>query len=157
MDFSDPPNTEKIISEFRSLSDKEEIQTFIHKVLPGWLVFTAEKYSDDYPYLQDNWQRICSMLQVSPKKIVLVSDIKFDNEHTVSREFCEFMTQKGYCVRRVSEFCVCAYCNSAIPLKSTWEHLLEKGLPVPRKWIKNCRSCEKELKKKSKGNYKKND
>jgi len=139
--FIDPPNATEVINGVLALSQPSEIQAYIEKTFPGWLIFSLEKYSSDYPHLQSNWHRICEMNNVQPQKIVLVADIIFDDDHKVVRAFCEYMTKTGYVVRRSGEFIACDKCMSAIPCREVHHLLKEKGLPVPGVWKNKCRTC----------------
>lgn len=142
MNYRDPKNRDDIISRFEKLSDKKEIQEFIEEIFPGWLQVAVDRYSYDYDYLQRNWRKICQMTNTTPKKIVLVSDIHFDEDHKLLQEFCEVMTKHGYCVRRAAEFKICEKCYSAIPDEDVWKLMRGNGMPVPRRWSNRCRDCE---------------
>lgn len=147
--FIDQPNKRDVIERIHNLNDEkddekddEKIQEFISSILPNWLVYSTDNYSDDYPHLRSNWNQICKMTKTSPKKIVLVQDIVFDENHEVVKEMCEFMTKRGYVVRRAGEFIVCRTCMKAIPCIEVWHLLKEKGLNVPSEWSDKCRRCE---------------
>lgn len=140
-DFSDPENKDKIIKKISELSDKKKVQEYIEEIFPNWLLYSCEKYSPDYPHLQANWITVCKLTKTTPKKIILVNDIKFDTKHEVIKAFCEEMTQKGYVVRRAGEFIVCRHCNAAIPAKDVWHFMKDAKLPIPSMWSDTCSSC----------------
>ncbi len=140
--FLDPPNSQEIISKIQNLDTVEEFTSFINEIMPGWLIFITPNYSKDYPHLQGNWFRICRSLEIVAKKIVLVADIKFDTNHVLINFLCEYMTKKGYCVRKASDFVICPVCESVIPCKEMWEKLVEHGLPVPENWNNTCLECQ---------------
>lgn len=140
-DFSDPENKDEIIKKINEISDKEKVQSYIEKIFPNWLMFSCAKYCDDYPHLSSNWHTVCKLSKTTPKKIVLVQDIKFDKKHEVVKTFCEIMTQKGYAVRRAGEFVVCRHCRSAIPSKDVWYLLKDRKMPVPSVWSDTCNTC----------------
>lgn len=139
--FIDPHNADEIIQQVLKLTEPKDIQEYIEKIYPQWLVFSLNKYSDDYPHLQHNWNKVCEMTNVEPQKIVLVKDIIFDDKHMVTCAFCEYMTKKGYAVRRMGEFIACPKCLSAIPCREVHELLKEKEMPVPNKWSNKCSTC----------------
>lgn len=139
--FQDPENFQEIIDDLKKCNTPEEIQGYIERTCPGWLEFSLEKYSDDYPHLTANWNFICSRLGVSPQKIVLVSEIIFDENHKTIRAYAEYVTRKGYVVRRSGEFIACERCNAAIPCEKIWELLKEKNFSVPKVWKNTCSSC----------------
>jgi hypothetical protein len=141
--FFDPENKEEIIEKFRSLeASNREMQEYIEKIFPGWLVYSFDHYSMDYPHLTDNWLMICRLANTERKKIVLVREIFFDSIHSVLQTFAEVMTKKGYAVRRVGEFIPCSVCFSAIPNENIWLLLRNNGFPVPEKWDQICSSCK---------------
>ena len=143
-EYIDPPTKLEIIMTLRDLKDKADeigIRSVIGKVFPGWLKCIVDKYSDDYPHLSVNWSKICDLAKTTPKKIVLVDKIFFDDDHTVLRVFCEIMTFFGYVVRRIDEFCVCNKCNAAIPCIKIYNVMKEKNVRVPDSWSSKCLSC----------------
>ena len=140
--FSDTKENALIFSEIRPGQTTQEVQRIIEKYFPGWLVYSFEDYSKDYPHLKKNWKTICDMTQSTPKRIVLVADINFDAEHTHTARLCEFMTRSGYCVRRVGELIPCTSCYKAIPAEHLWRAFIDKGdLPVPGVWKDKCSDC----------------
>ena len=139
--YIDRDNAPELITKLHSLTEEKEIQQFISDNLSGWFIHLLEGYSNDYRYLQDNWKIICDKINTTPKKIVLVDDIKFDKDHTFLQTCCEVMTKRGYVVRRASEFIVCPTCFKAIPCKDIHHLMKEKKLPVPTDWSNKCSSC----------------
>lgn len=145
--FIDPPNKDEILATLELEAkndnfDREQFREYVDRILPGWLVYATDQYSKDYPHLTNNWQRICEETKSRHEQIVLVQDIKFDNDHLVLKTVCEIMTRRGYCVRRSEEFIVCDKCLKAIPCKDVWHLLKEKGLPVPNEWSRRCKECK---------------
>jgi len=140
--YSDPPESKELISQLKSVSsNKEELREFVEKTFPGWLLASTDKYCKDYPHLQQNWEHICGMNNVQPQKIVVVDQVKFDENHALLRTICDVMTQRGYVVRRKEEFTGCEVCRHAIPVREVWQLLKDKGLPVPTVWSTNCSEC----------------
>jgi hypothetical protein len=140
--YTDPSDAKELISRFSALETKEGIQEFIEEKLPGWLIASTDKYSEDYPHLQQNWAAICRMTNVRPQKIVVVDHVSFENDHSFLQAVCETMTRRGYVVRRKEEFTGCEVCRRAIPVVEVWRLLKEKGMPVPRHWSNTCSGCE---------------
>jgi len=126
------------LTEAKSVADAERI---IEKYYPNWLLLSLEKYSDDYPHLQTNWEIICQKLNTVPKKIVLVNEIVFGKTPTTLNKICDFLTKNGYVVRRSNEFIACSVCEKAIPCIEIWTLFKEKGFQVPRLWQNKCQSC----------------
>jgi hypothetical protein len=140
-DFADPPNKEEILKQLNNLKTPDDTNRFVETHFPGWLILSLPEYSKDYPHLQNNWEKICSLAKCKPQYIVLVSDIKFDDTHIATSVIAEFMTRNGYCVRRAEEFVACQTCERAIPCKNLWALMREKNIPVPKEWSGKCSSC----------------
>jgi len=139
--FLDTEKREEIMVKIGEKNTLEEVEELIEEYYPGWLIFSFTDYSNDYPHLDKNWRTLCQRIGVVKQKIVLVSDIKFDAEHTIINKISEFMTKNGYCVRRMSEFVVCPVCEGVIPCEQVWRLLKEKNFPVPNLWSNKCISC----------------
>lgn len=138
------PNEDILKNIFDSLKNcksSDEIQNVIENTFPGWLIHGTDKYSDDYPNLQENWLKICNMINTTPKKIVIVDDIYFDKNHLLINIFCERMTREGYIVRRKCEFQCCEICGCAIPTFNLYLTMKQKGLKVPNEWRRKCKKC----------------
>lgn len=111
----------------------------VNNYFPNWVLNSLDSYSNDYPHLQSNWEKICNMLKTTPKKILLVSNINF--EKSILNIVSEVLTKNGYCIRRIDEFIACVNCEKAIPCKEIWELLKEKGFNVPNVWKIHCKNC----------------
>jgi hypothetical protein len=103
-----------------------------------YIICSFNKYSDDYPHLTKNWKFICNNLNVTPKKILLVDDIKFNGSNHL---IYENLTKEGFVVRRKDEFIGCVYCGSAIPCQEIWKLLREKNLTNLKEWSNKCTKC----------------
>src|SRR5690242_5338935 len=131
--YSDPPNTDELLKVLSSLTSDEEIITSINNLYPGWIKNTYTSYSDDYPHLTENWNKLALHLGVSPQKILAVEILALDivlrsNQEVKVKllsEASEILTRKGYTVRREEEFLGCIFCGKAIPSKGVYDHLLE--------------------------------
>jgi hypothetical protein len=143
--FSDsllPEKREQILSELSTAEDIKKTEDVIEKYFPGWLVYSIDGYSKDYPHFQKNWNVMCKdCLKTTPKKIILVSLINFDKDHETLNKVAEYMTRFGYCVRRTEEFIVCPTCELAIPCKEIWAGLKNLKFPVPTVWKNRCSGC----------------
>ena len=139
--LSDTPKRFELLKKINNTQSVEEIEKIIGEYYEGWILFFVSKYSDDYPHLEKNWKTLCNIQKINPKKIILVSDIIFDKDHTVLIKLCEILTQCGYVVRRATEFIICPRCESCLPSKDIWHLLKEKKFPVPDVWKNCCSSC----------------
>lgn len=146
MKYSDPPNTEELISSLKSLSDEEEILSSIKSLYPDWIKGIYSRYCDDYSFLQDNWEKLCMHLSVTPKKILTVEMLSLDvftqtgTFPKLLSEASEILTLKGYCIRREREFERCLFCDKAVPTEKVYEHL-KKMNPLAFKYSPACSAC----------------
>lgn len=131
----------EILSQIESAQTAADAERIIERHYPNWLVISVDKYSEDYPHLQRNWETLCQQFKTKPKKIVLVNEIVFEETPTTLNKICDFMTKNGYVVRRSNEFIACSVCEKAIPCIEIWNILKEKNFPVPRNWSDKCQSC----------------
>jgi len=141
-EFQDNKENEKVLEEIRIDQSPKEVQTLIDKYLPDWIICSLDEYCQDYPHLRSNWRKVCDMSKTTPKTIVLVSEIVFDDKHVVTRKLCEFMTRNGYCVRRTSEYMACPICGHAIPNRELWVEFGKHKLTVPKVWSNKCSGCK---------------
>lgn len=137
----DPVNKNLIIEELKACKTQEESEGVINTYYPGWIVKSISSYSSDYSHLENNWNYMCGKFNTTPKSIILVKEIIFDDEHSLIMTICEIMTRIGFCVRRVGEFTECPGCGKAIPCVEIWANLKERKLPVPNKWSSKCQEC----------------
>ncbi len=148
--YEDGPNSEQIICDFKNILDRNnplEMQEFIENNYPGWLCGVTDEYSHDYSFLANNWKIICDKIKTRPQRIITVKRVFFDKKDNVRHHtimtFCEELTRKGYVIRRMDEFINCSVCYKALPTYELWEHMKQKGLPVPPEWDTVCSGCKK--------------
>jgi len=140
--ISDPENCENIIQYMNSIKTTKEMYDYIQQIYPRWLVMALDGYCEDYPHLTSNWDTICSKMGIKPQKIILVTDLVFDDNHRVTMAFAEHMTRNGYIVRRSSEFIACYVCMKAIPSLEIWKNFKSNKLPCPSAWSIKCAKCK---------------
>jgi hypothetical protein len=116
----------------------------IQTIIPDWVTCSFDEYSTDYPQLSKNWNRICEQIGTTPQKILLVECHIMDTLHLDMRDYttlenlCNFLTGKGYCIRRANEFVKCSKCQRAIVSKDLWVYMKSQGVPCPEKWSPDC-------------------
>ena len=144
--YKDPENVLVLLEKLEKLQTREEIQKFIQTYLPDWLVASTDAYSRDYNHLQINWETICLMNNVKPQKIVLVQKVVMypiiNSQYSLLKAVCELMTRRGYVVRQVGELTGCKVCQKAIPSRSIWERIKQRGIKVPEIWSTKCSGCK---------------
>lgn len=128
-------------TEEKTPSLQEKLET----LYPGWCTLELDGYSEDYPHLTKNWKVMCGKVGISPKKLLLVKNIEFDNKNDQKVDFtlrlCEVLTRKGYCVRRADEFLCCVHCELAIPCEQVWQKMRDNNMPVVSVWGNVCGGC----------------
>jgi hypothetical protein len=132
---------QSVFEKVLKASNALEIEKIVDEHYPGWFVCALQGYSKDYPHLTHNWQTICDRAKTSPKAILLVSDISFDDEKSDKMKLCEYFTRLGWVVRRSSEFMACSKCEKAIPCEQVWCMMKERGVPCPDNWSNQCTEC----------------
>lgn len=139
--YEDPVNIKEIIEHVVSLTEKSEIYEYISSIFPGWILHSTDNYSDDYKYLENNWNHICDLAKIKKAQVVLVDFIDFKENLLLIKLFCEIMTRYGYTVRRKEEFISCSVCGKCIATSNLWKIMYQKGLPVPKEWSTKCSKC----------------
>lgn len=132
---------QNIIQKLLAVTTSTQAEEVINEACPNWLVYYFNAYSYDYPILTNNWKLVCEKMNTTPKHIILVEDIDFQDPPTLKDKLCDFMTSVGYCVRRSGEFVPCTVCQKAIPCKEIWLNLKSRGIQVPEEWSDKCLSC----------------
>ena len=139
--YKDPEQSDKLAQDILKITKLSTLQYYIDNLFPGWLVISLNKYCSDYPHFQNNWEKICKLSGIEPNKIILVSDIFFDDDHKLMRLVCEHLTKHGCVVRRISEFVACEVCNAAIPCLEIYDQLRNRNIKTPKIWSRKCSEC----------------
>ncbi len=144
--YKDIANRDEIIEKLNEMigeDDYKGVYEEINKIYPTWIINIIDNYSEDYKYMDSNWEIICKNLNVSKKKIILVDFIIHNsNDYKIIENICEKMTKKGFVIRRVEEFVQCVKCERIIPCKFLWEIMkIQHKLPVPENWSNKCTNC----------------
>ena len=143
MDPSSTTEKEEILQQLNSLGSDDDVYNLINATFPGWIYDTSTSYSEDYKYLEDNWKFICKATNTLPKSIVLVDEIHFkEPEYTLLDAFCNYMSCKGYVVRRKGEFIKCEVCGKCIPSLQVFLHMKNKNMKCPERWSNRCGVCK---------------
>jgi hypothetical protein len=141
--FKDPENVEDIKETLKTLPTMKDILDLINKVFPNWIVTFFDKYSNDYPHLDKNWELITKELNIPKSQILIVENIynKDDEEHLLINLFCDIFTRSGFIVRRKNEIFPCEVCNAAIPNNESYNKMKESNIQVPETWTQKCTTC----------------
>ena len=140
--YIDPDNSAEIIERIKTIPTVGDIKKFIDETFPNWIVTAMDSYSDDYPHLTTNWNKVCEVAKVPQTQIILVDDIRFDDSHKVIKMFAEVLTRSGFVVRNVNDFISCKKCNKALPAKHMWGAFKDRGIQVPYQWNDHCVGCK---------------
>ena len=129
--------TEEItFNEINELPTMKDVFELIETKYPDWIVDLVDRYSEDYPHLQNNWQTLVNISKTKMQKIVIVEN--FINEEQLS--FAELITHAGYIVRTKAEFVPCSVCRSAIPTQTIYNKMKEH-IKLDFIWTNKCRNC----------------
>lgn len=139
--FTDPLNTKQLMNTIKTLPTLGDIKPLLDKVFPEWIIGSMEKYSNDYPHLQKNWEIVCKKTGTTPMGIIIVKEMYFDDSHKLLQLFAETMTRAGFVVRRKGELMPCDNCNLAIPHPNLYDKMKIANLPVPKRWSRTCTIC----------------
>ena len=126
-----------IFNEFSKLQTIKDIFDFMQQKYPGWIIDTVDRYSNDYPDLQNNWKMICEKSGKSMTKIVIVKNFEDDYHYA----FAELLTSTGFIVRTIVELIPCSECRMAIPAQEFYNKMKEVGKNVPPTWKSKCYTC----------------
>jgi hypothetical protein len=128
-----------------SANDEQEGIELINEIAPDWIISICEKYSKDYPTLENNWTFFCEKFGTKKGRILLVNKIVMDPRREDFREMdilCNILSKKGYIIRRKEEFKFCEKCNSVLPSVGVYNKLKENKItPIPHIWAPNCQNC----------------
>jgi hypothetical protein len=140
--FSNNDRFINLLEEFNTMTDEYDILCFIEKVFENWLVNVIDGYSSDYKRLDKNWGFLCNQMNIRKRKIILVSDLNFDDGFSILKLVCERITTMGFLIRRECEFVKCVKCGLAIPSEDLYDKL-KLTIPkcLPKKWENQCSDC----------------
>jgi hypothetical protein len=139
--FIDPENVDEIIERVKKCPTMKDINDLLYEIYPKWIVLYLEKYSEDYPQLQSNWEFITSKHNIKKCQMVIVEKIVNDDKHTLIKLFSEIYSLSGFIIRTKDEIIPCEKCFSAIPNIKTYEKMKDLGMPVPERWLRVCQKC----------------
>ena len=139
--FSDPDNINEIIERLKKCPTMKDINDLLYEIYPKWIVLYLERYSEDYPHLQNNWESITSQYNVKKCQIIIVQKMINDDDHSLIKLFAEIYTRAGFIIRTKDEIIPCEKCFSAIPNIETYETMKKSNLPVPEMWLRVCQRC----------------
>lgn len=140
--FRDPANSSEILDSLKELKTLSDVIDKINETFPTWILGNLPKYSDDYSHLTRNWTIVCNKASTTPKDIIIVQYMIFDESHGIIRLFAEILTSFGFCVRRVHEIGKCSVCDNGIPTVELWKLMKSNNLVVPDEWKSHCRNCQ---------------
>jgi len=127
---------EKTFNEINELQTMKEVFDLIESKYPNWIIDMVNRYSSDYPHLQNNWQTLANHSKNKMQKIIIVEN--FENEDQLS--FAELLTHAGFIVRTKAELIPCLFCRSAIPTQTIYNKMREH-IKLDFEWNNKCRNC----------------
>ena len=140
--YEDNENKDNIIQRLRCSPTVKELLDVVNEVYPNWIHNIQDNYCNDYQHLTSNWNLIASKNNTTPKKIVLVDFVSFEENYTVIQTLCEIFTTIGFVIRSKNEFIQCFICNRVIPAKHMYDLMKTSNIQgIPVEWIKKCSTC----------------
>ena len=134
------PNVDKELDKINKLHPSEIIY-YIPTIIPTWLVYSCKHYTNDYLFLEQNWQKLCSLWQTTPKEILIVDFLpkqSFENMRIIEL-ICNKLTKFGYVIRSKTELTTCNTCKNAQVTENVSKFLTHLNIP---KWSENCSLCK---------------
>jgi hypothetical protein len=131
------PNDPTTFNEINQLATMKDVFDLIERKYPNWIVDLVDRYSSDYPHLQNNWQTLANVSKTKMNKIVIVEH--FENEDQLS--FAELLTHAGFVVRTKAELIPCSVCRSAIPSETVYNKMKLHNNQINFSWKNKCRNC----------------
>ena len=121
--------------------DTTEMLEIVKNQFPNWITHISNGYHFKYNMLNRNWSDICDNLKCECQKILLVSTVptKEDEDQKLAGEMafaCDFLTQKGFVIRRNIEFLKCKHSDKVYPCKELYNEMRKRKVPVPHVWEK---------------------
>lgn len=139
--YKNPPNSEDISKQIKECQTMGHVKNLVDKIFPDWFITVLPAYSNDYPTLQNNWEKTCKKNGCSLAQIMIVEEIESTPEFSLLSEFVECFAAAGFCVRRKLEIIPCSVCSKALPSRILYEYMKDKQLPITDKWSTKCTSC----------------
>jgi hypothetical protein len=125
--------TEKITS-----LNSDELVDATRQILEGWIINILDEYHPHYVTFQENWENMCKSMNVSSKKILIVSEIPLNREEQCSYDFdllhilCGELYKRGFHVRRSNELIQFKDTNLCILTKELHANLYENNAVYKR-------------------------
>jgi hypothetical protein len=139
--YIDPSNLEDILEQIKTLPTLKEVLELSKSTFPDWIICFLDKFSQDYPHMENNWNTLTSKHNIRKGQIMIINYIIDDDNHRLINIFAEIFTQAGFVVRTKNELFPCEVCNSAIPSLGFYNKMKEQNLNVPENWSKKCSTC----------------
>jgi len=139
--YEDGPNKDKILHAIHNAPNIIDVMDIIGKHYPDWIVTFMHSYCEDYPQLQENWEKMCIHMEVKPTQIMIVEYIDFSDKQII-RTLSELFTRAGFSVKHVLEFIPCSKCDKAVPTEYLHNKFTQdKSKVIPRKYSSTCSKC----------------
>ena len=125
--YEDTQSREIAVVQIYEAKTIGDIMIIIKEAFPTWIIGFADRYSDNFNMLNENWESICKMCKVSKKKVMIVNPIDIlSDKQTCIRRVSEILTRIGYSVRTIKEMYICNKCSLAVPCNQLEELILLK-------------------------------
>ena len=135
------PEPPKWVLELIDSQQSGQILEIVNRQFPNWITHVSNGYHVKYNMLNKNWNDICNNLKCERQQIFLVSTIptKDDENQQLAAEMafvCDFLTQRGFVIRRDIEFLKCNNSDRVYPCKKLYNEMRKRKVQVPHVWEK---------------------
>lgn len=125
------------MDDLYNLETIKDVFEFIMDKYPSWIITTCDKYSEDYNFLNTNWDVMVNNSGSRKQKVIIVDSFSKD-KYLV---FSELLTKVGFVIRTKDELISCNVCHLALPSKQSYNKLKDVGKNVPAVWKDRCSRC----------------
>jgi hypothetical protein len=141
--FADDPDTvEERIASIKNAQFMPDVLALANEYLPNWVAGFIDKYSDDYPALTAQWERVCDQEEVGSKKQIMITRFMSTSPaYRLLQSFAEVFVAAGFSVRRLQDIIPCKVCKAGIPTMGLHSSMKLANLAVPEKWSDTCGGC----------------
>lgn len=134
------------LSEELSKIDNIPEHKLLRKVMlfiPAWVVKICKHYTNDFVFLEKNWQNLCNQWNTTPKEIIIVDFLPREQgfeDYKILEKFCNRLTKYGFVIRSHTELVPCEICKNAQITEQVYRHLTHLH-STHKEWNPICTMC----------------
>ena len=116
-----------------------DVKKLMDSIYPTLFITVFDSFCDDYPFLNENWRKLCNSIPTTPKQIMILDN--YPDDCMLIKAFAECFTTAGFLIRRKYEFIPCEKCRKAVPSEIAYNIFKDQNSVVPDVWSRYCKSC----------------